>query len=127
MQHRTNCRLGNLQLQIMRVLWQRGSATVAEVREDLNGQALAYTTIATMLRKMEARGLVDHHSLDRRFVYRALVSEDDVTRTMADDLVDRLFGGSLSAAVSHLLKTRDVSPPELADLERLVQRHKTRR
>ena len=80
-----------------------------------------------MLRKMEDRGLVRHQEEDRRFIYEAAVSEEDVTRSMADDLVDRLFQGSLSEAVSHLLETRDVSRRELARLEQLIQERKKRR
>jgi BlaI family penicillinase repressor len=122
-------RLGDLQLAIMKVLWRLGAATVAEVHQQLAAQRLAYTTIATMLRKMEDRGLVAHDAADakpagRRFVYRALLSEHDVTRGMADDLVERLFEGSLASTVSHLLEARDVSAAELDEIERLVRQHK---
>jgi len=120
-------RLGNLQLRIMRVLWNLGPTSVAGVQENLGGDRLAYTTVATMLRKMEDRGLVGHRRDERRFIYQAAVSADDVTRSMADDLVDRLFEGSLADAVSHLLETRDVGPQELARLERLVQDRKRER
>ena len=59
-------RLGDLQLKIMRVLWQIGPASVAEVQEKLDGEPLAYTTVATMLRKMEDRHLVRHREQQRR-------------------------------------------------------------
>ena len=71
-------RLGDLQLEIMKVLWERGEASVADVAAALDGATLAYTTIATMLRKMEARGLVRHTSEGRRFLYRAAVTPDAV-------------------------------------------------
>ncbi len=117
-------RLGDLQLRIMRVLWDQGSAGVAEVQEHLRGEPLAYTTVATMLRKMEERGLVRHREDSRRFIYQPVVSAEEVTGSMADDLVDRVFQGSLSAAVSHLLRTREVSRSELAELESLIRRRK---
>ncbi len=117
-------RLGDLQLRIMRVLWNGGPATVARVQKELRGQRLAYTTVATMLRKMEDRGLVRHRACGRRFIYEPAVSAEDVTRSMADDLVDRLFEGRLADAVSHLLETRDVSRQELARLERLIRERK---
>src|SRR5574340_157571 len=116
-------RLGDLQLRIMRVLWESAPATVAEVHGQL-GEELAYTTIATMLRKMEDRGLLRHREVGRRFLYEPAVSAEDVTRSMADDLVDRLFAGSLADAVSHLLETRDVSRKELARLEELIRQRK---
>ncbi len=122
-------RLGDLQLEIMKVLWRLGSATVVDVHEQLVGEPLAYTTVATMLRKMEDRRLVAHDAPSgdgqgRRFVYRPLVSERDVTRGMAGDLVERLFEGSLASTVSHLLEERDVSAAELAEVERLIREHK---
>jgi predicted transcriptional regulator len=114
-------RLGDLQLKIMKVLWERGESAVGDVLQALGADAdLAYTTVATMLRKMEGRGLVEHVSEGRRFLYRAVVSPDAVTRSMADDILERLFEGRLSDLLSHLLSTREVSREELAELERLI-------
>jgi len=127
MKRKTKYRLGDLQLRIMRVLWDLGEGTVAEVLEKLDGEPLAYTTVATMLRKMEDRGLLQHREEGLRFVYLPAVSATDVTRSMADDLVDRLFDGSLAGAVSHLLENREVSPGELAELQALITAHKKRK
>jgi len=118
-------RLGDLQLNILKVLWERGEATVADVHAALSGERdLAYTTMATMLRKMEARGLVRHRLDGRSFVYHAVVAADAVTRGMADHLLDRLFEGSLSDLVGHLLTNREVSREELSKLERLIAERK---
>ncbi len=118
-------RLGDLQLQIMKVLWERQEASVAEVLAALSAHTdLAYTTVATMLRKMEARGLVAHHAEGRSFIYRPGVAAADVSRSMADHLVDRLFEGSLFEAVNHLLTTREVSRAELNRLEKLIAERK---
>ena len=118
-------RLGDLQLQIMKVLWERGPAGVADVHEALTPDSgLAYTTIATMLRKMEARGLVTHASEGRRFVYRPAVAPDVVTRSMANDVLDRLFEGRLTDMLDHLLSTREISRDELRELERLIRERK---
>ena len=117
----TRHRLGDLQLKIMKILWSRPEATVNEVLAGLGHDAdLAYTTVATMLRKMEAKGLVTHREDGRMFAYRSAVAEHAVTRNMADDLLDKLFAGSLSEMVNHLLTTRDVSKEELTRLERLI-------
>ncbi len=120
-------RLGDLQLRILRVLWQQGQATVAQVQQQLATQQsrpLAYTTVATMLRKMEARGLVRHRSQGRRFVYQAAVSEEQVSRHLTTYLLDRLFEGSLAQMVNHLLEHRQVDPRELDQLEELIRRKK---
>jgi predicted transcriptional regulator len=121
-------RLGELQLAILKVLWERGSATVNEVHEALRWpEPLAYTTVATMLRKMEARSLVDHEVDGRRFIYGAAVEQEEVNRSMAHDVLERLFEGSLSGLVSHLLETRKVSRAELEELSKLIQERKKRR
>jgi BlaI family penicillinase repressor len=121
-------RLGDLQLRIMQVLWDRGPATVADVLEQLGPQVdLAYTTVATMLRKMEDRGLVTHESQGRKFVYQAAVAAGDVTKSMANDLVDRLFEGSVAGMVNHLLTTREVSQAELDELQKLIEARKQRK
>jgi len=117
-------RLGDLQLKILQVLWECGAASVADVHERLEAERLAYTTVATMLRKMEGRGLVKHHTDDRRFIYRAAVTEASVTESMSHHVVDRLFEGRLADMVSHLLETREVSREELSELERLIARRK---
>jgi BlaI family transcriptional regulator, penicillinase repressor len=124
MQKERGVRLGDLQLRIMRVLWDAEAVTVSDVQQRLGRPQLAYTTVATMLRKMEDRGLVDHLEEGRKFLYRAVVSMDEVTRSMAGDLVDRLFDGSLAEAVSHLLDSREISREELDRLEQLIQERK---
>ena len=109
----------------MKLLWSRHEATVAEIHEQLQDQKdLAYTTVATMLRKMELRGLVKHRQDGRSFVYRPAVGEEAVTRGIANHFVERLFEGSLTDVVSHLLSTRDVSRDELVELERLIAERK---
>ena len=125
MKNKRTYRLGDLQLRIMKVLWRVAPASVAMVRKELGGDHLAYTTVATMLRKMEDRGLLRHDEVGRKFLYVPAVSAEEVTRSMADDLVDRLFEGNLAATVSHLLENREVSPKELTRLEQLIRERKT--
>ncbi len=113
--------LGDLQLAIMRVLWRQGEASVAAVhRELLDERGLAPTTIATMLTKMEKKGVVSHRTEGRRFLYRPTVSEAEVKRSMVGELTDRLFGGDVAALVSHLLSQHETDPEELAELRQLI-------
>lgn len=113
---------GDLQLAILRVLWRRREATVAAVHEDLrSARPLALTTIATMLRKMEARELVTHRLEGRQFVYCASVEEGVVRRDMITDVVERAFAGDASAMVNHLLREGEFDPGDLADLKRMIQ------
>jgi len=118
-------RLGDLQLRIMQILWQLAEAAVAEVHQALAAEGdWAYTTIATMLRKMEARGLVRHRLHERKFLYRPGVQAEEVTRKISAHFIDRLFEGSLADMIAHLLTTRQISREELSRLEALIAERK---
>ena len=117
-------RLGDLQLSILKALWTAGPGSVAAVRKALGRRRLAYTTVATVLRRMESDGLVRHESKGRRFIYRAAVSPEEVTGGMVDDVLQRVFEGSLADMVCHLLARGEVDPQELARLERLIAERK---
>lgn len=120
-------KLGGRQLAIMRVLWDRGEATVAEVQELLDlEKPLAYSTVATVLSRMEQKGLVTHRAEGRVFYYQPAISEDGVGTSLVDELVDRVFGGSPSALVSHLLESEQVDPTELDRIKRMVSQHEKR-
>jgi len=117
--------LGDLQYAIMRVLWEEGEASAARVLEALPRESRrAPTTIATMLTKMERKGVVAHRVEGRVFVYAPTVSREDVHRTMVGDLMDRLFEGDVTALVSHLLREQEVDKGELSRLSRLISAHK---
>jgi predicted transcriptional regulator len=107
----------------MRVLWEAGEATVVEVHRGL-GDHRALTTIATMLTKMEKKGVVDHRTDGRQFVYRPVVSETDVQRTMVATLTDHLFQGDVTALVSHLITEGEIDPVELERLQKLIARRR---
>lgn len=105
----------------MRVLWDRGEATVLEVQERLRpGRELAQTTIATMLSRLEKRAVVAHRVERRQFVYRPCVTEQEVRRSMVSELTALLFDGSPTAFVSHLLGSRDMAPGDLDRVKRMI-------
>jgi BlaI family penicillinase repressor len=113
--------LGDLQLAIMQILWGRGEASVADVHEALEPErGLALTTIATMLAKMEKKGVVDHRAEGRRFIYRPTVSEGQVRRSMVSDLTSQLFRGDVLALVNHLLSEHEIDGRELDQLRALI-------
>lgn len=112
--------LGDLQLAILRVLWEQREASAADVHEALHPErGLAPTTIATMLAKLEKKGLIAHRSEGRQFIYRAKVGEDEVQRSLVADLVDRVFLGDPSALVNHLIDAGEI---DVRELEKLKQR-----
>jgi predicted transcriptional regulator len=114
--------LGDLQYAIMRVLWARKEATAAEVHTQLYPErGLAPTTIATMLSKMEKKGVVKHRAEGRQFIYSAAVTENDVRRSMVGELLDRVFQGDAAELVNHLLEERDIDTDELERLKKLIE------
>jgi predicted transcriptional regulator len=118
-------KLGKLQLAIMRVLWGHDEATAADVHTVLlPTHGLAPTTIATMLRKMEDKGVVAHRTQGRRFVYRATVSEARVTKSMVAELTQWLFDGDPVALASHLIEEHAVEPTELDELRQVITKAK---
>jgi predicted transcriptional regulator len=115
--------LGELQLAIMRVLWSARSASVAEVHEALPKQhRRALTTIATMLSKMEKKGVVRHRSAGRLFIYEPTVSEGEVKRSMVAELAQRLFEGDFTALVTHLIDDQEIDAQELEHLKETIAR-----
>ena len=113
--------LGELQYAIMRVLWKEGEASVARVWEALpEKHRRALTTIATMLTKMEKKGVVAHRAEGRLFVYSPTVFEAEVHRTMVAELTERLFEGDAAALVAHLIEEQEIDRAELGRLHRLI-------
>ena len=114
--------LSGLQLAILQVLWKQGACTVNEVQETLEPQRpLAYSTLATVLARMEGKGVVTHRTEGRTFIYEPLVSEEEASQSMVTELVERI--GSPTELVSYLLKTDDVDSRELERIKDLVASH----
>jgi predicted transcriptional regulator len=118
--------LSDLQLAVIRVLWKRREASAAEVHAALADRELAITTVSTILQRLEKRGIVDHRSEGRLFIYRAAVSEPDVRRSMLGSLVESVFSGDPAAVVSQLLAAQDVSPGDLDRMHKLIDESRRR-
>jgi BlaI family transcriptional regulator, penicillinase repressor len=115
--------LTELQLALLRVLWTRGEATVAEVAEALRPERdLAPSTIATLLSRLEKRRVVSHTTRARQYVYRSCVSEGEVRASMVSGLTDTLFGGDVAALMSHLLDASSMQPGDLERVRELISR-----
>ena len=113
--------LTDLQFAIMRILWERAEATVLDVQNGLRPERdLAQTTIATLLSRLERRGVVEHRLEGRQFVYRPLVTEQDVRRSMVSELTTLLFNGSSAALMTHLLRSREIAPGDLDRVKRMI-------
>lgn len=117
------------ELEIMKILWARGSASVREVQEDLNrgAEPVAYSTVQTLLNIMEEKkGLVRHVVEGRTFIYFPKKSSERTIRELTRRFVDRVFDGALDRVMVALLDSKSPTPEELDRLRSMIdeaQRH----
>lgn len=115
------------ELAILRVLWERDSASVREVHDVLSkDRDFAYTTTLKLLQIMTDKGLVVREEVGRQHVYRASSGREETQRTLVRDLVDRAFGGSMTSLVLHALASERATPDELRKIRRLIASRKER-
>lgn len=112
--------LTRLELQIMEVLWRIGAATVQEVQDAIPGEPFAYTTVQTMLNILHRKGRVKRKLAGKAYTYTPILSRERAVREALIDVVDRMFGGSVEALVMSLLKTKQIDPKKLRELNELV-------
>jgi predicted transcriptional regulator len=114
-------RLTAPQLEIMRVLWERSEATVVEIHQALRAERpLAATTIATLLSRLEKRGLVAYRTEGRQYVYRAVLQEQDARRHALVEVTQGLFAGDVATMVSQLLSSHELRPGDLSRVRALI-------
>ena len=115
-------RLSGLQLAVMRAVWARGEATVGDVHAALqDDRSLAPTTVATLLKRLETRGLLAHRKEGRQFVYRALVAADDVGRSLVTELARDMYGGKSADLFAHLLDAGEVTEEDLTRIRQMIE------
>ena len=113
-----------LELAILKVLWQKAPQTVQEVREGLAaaGRELAHSSVITVMNIMVRKEYLRRNKAGRAFEFTPLVEQQDVSRQMLGDIVNRVFDGSASAVMLELLETSDVDAAEIAAIRRLINR-----
>ncbi|MGD9646728.1 MAG: BlaI/MecI/CopY family transcriptional regulator [Pirellulales bacterium] len=125
MTRRKSTRLSAGELEIMQVLWRLSTTTLAEARAAL-GRPLGYTTVQTRLNRLVDKGVV-RRSNDRPARYAPVVRADEVGAGHLDLLLERVSGGSVVPLVAHLVRDRDLSPTEIAQLKQLIRDAEQRR
>jgi len=111
---------GDRELDVMGVLWETGSATVAEVRDRLPAD-LAYTTVLTILRNLEAKGFVRHEGEGKAHRYFPKVARKAAGRSAVARLIEKMFGGDPALLVSHLVSDHPLSAAELKELHATLE------
>jgi BlaI family penicillinase repressor len=116
--------LGDRELDVMGVLWDLGSGTVSEVRDKLPAD-LAYTTVLTILRNLEAKGFVDHSAEGKAHRYVPKVARRAARRSALAKIVTKLFHGSPEQLVAQLVEDEELSAADLKRLRALLTEPKT--
>ncbi len=116
--------LGVAELEVLKALWDHGPGTVRSVLSALHekGRRVAYTTVQTMLTRLEQKGYVSSDKSGSAFVYRAAVTRAALSRSRLQQLLDQLYEGAAGPLVLQLLRTQRLRPEELAELQRLIDR-----
>src|SRR5690349_1347291 len=104
--------LGSRELEVMALLWQHGSGTVGEIKDRLDAD-LAYTTVLTILRNLEAKGLVRREREGRGHRYAPKVKQRAAQKSALERILAGFFGGKPEALVAHLVDEHDLDPEEL--------------
>src|SRR3954464_6636271 len=111
------------ELDVLKVLWDRGQATVREVLETLRsaGRQWSYATVATLLDRLETKGVVTSDRSELAFVYRQVISNSEVRQKRVSSLVDKLYQGEPGLLVLHLLKSHPLDPDQARQVRDLLE------
>lgn len=124
MTDRTPPPLTRRELEIMKTIWRLGEATVRQVYEAQRGRKRhAYTSLMTLMKILEEKGVLRHRAEGRAYVYYPAVSRAQVTARMVKDLMQRLFDGSPDPLVLHLLERERLTPETLREIKEMVRQH----
>ncbi|HEV2194769.1 MAG TPA: BlaI/MecI/CopY family transcriptional regulator [Candidatus Acidoferrum sp.] len=120
-----NATLTPQELEIMKLVWQRGAATVRDVYETLlERRKIAYTSVMTMMNILETKGYLKKRRQDRAFLYRPAHPKNQVIGGMIREFIDRVFNGSAEPLLVHLVKSRHLGEKDLQKIARMVEESK---
>jgi predicted transcriptional regulator len=117
------------ELEILRVLWDRGPSTVRQVYEELKpAKPVGYTTVLKLMQIMAEKGLVRRNEEQRTHIYEPQLPRESTQRQLVGDLLDRAFGGSAMQLMMQALSTKRATPAEIDHIRRMldeyVEKHK---
>jgi predicted transcriptional regulator len=111
------------ELDVIKVLWDKGQGTVREILETLRaaGRQWSYATVATLLDRLETKGMVTSDRSELAFVYRPAISEQDVRQKRLSNLVEKLYQGEPGLLVLHLLKSHPLDPRQAKEVRAVLE------
>ncbi len=119
-----NRKLSPANLEIMKVVWDKGDVTINNVVEAINAKRknnIRRTTVQVQMNRLEDYGWLKHSELGRTYVYTAVVEKQKTRREILEDIKNRVFGGSRAELVKCLIEDSDVSPEEIKELRALLK------
>jgi predicted transcriptional regulator len=120
--------LTDLELEIMKVIWERNSATVREVYEALLAhRKIAYTTVLTMMGVLEQKGRLKKQAGERAYIYQPTEPRDEVVGSMVTDFIKRVFNGSAKPLLVHLAESREIQQEHLDEISELLKTKRGRK
>jgi predicted transcriptional regulator len=116
------------ELELLRVLWEKGPATVRELHDEVNLQrAVGYTSVLKILQIMTEKGLVEREESGKAHIYRSAASQEETQNQLLRDLSERLFSGSAAQLAMHALAMQPASAEELDEIRTLIERKRETR
>jgi predicted transcriptional regulator len=120
--------LGRLQRAVLEIVWRRGEVTVQQARDALADQRdLAYTTILSVMQKLEKLGWLTHRSEGRTYVYSATRTREQAGVGSLSTLIENAFRGDPMQLFQHLIDDRDLSDDDLKQLRKMIDRKRKER
>lgn len=120
--------LTDQELEIMKVVWERETATVREVYEELlKHRKIAYTTVLTMMGVLEQKGRLRKEAGERAYIYHPTEPQSEVVGTMVTDFIKRVFNGSAQPLLVHLAESREIRQEHLDEISRLLKAKRGRK
>src|SRR5271169_5742113 len=111
-----------VELELLRVLWEKGSASVRELHEVVSRQrALGYTSVLKTLQIMTEKGLVERTEAGKAHIYHAAASQEETQNQLLRDLSERLFSGSAAQLAMHALSMQPASEEELEEIRKIIR------
>jgi BlaI family penicillinase repressor len=116
--------LGELQKTVMEIVWTLGEASVNQVRAKLGRRKLAYTTVLSVMQKLDKAGWLTHREERRAYVYQPVMSREEAGRSSLRQFIKRVCGGDPIAMFQHLLDDQELSAGDLAELRKMIDKRR---
>ena len=116
--------LGELQKTVMEIVWQLGEASVNQVKAKLGRRKLAYTTVLSVMQKLDKAGWLRHREEGRAYIYQPTVSREEAGRSSLRQFINRVCGGDPIAMFQHLLDDQELSAEDLAELRKMIDKRR---